>query len=254
MPGNIRLGTTRLPIAYHVDFADAVALLCLEKAAEGGMSRIVSSVRIFLELARRHPELAERLFSNEHILDTRVDANSICNFFLPLLPRSFSHLSPPLPPLPPSQGTAYPRFIPLRVLAVAGDGKVRTSYNGDYLRSAWNHPDSPSGGRGVPAHLAALYDAYEALAGSQQLEFEMDLEPGDIQLISNHYLLHSRTGFRDTKEAQRSLLRLWLTFGEEMPWEDRLRRHAERLSLLGGLAWAHLRRWMHSLPLPSLPF
>jgi hypothetical protein len=41
----------------------------------------------------------------------------------------------------------------------------------------------------------------------------MDLEPGDIQLLSNHTVIHSRTDYVDYAEPDRKrhLLRLWIT-------------------------------------------
>ena len=40
----------------------------------------------------------------------------------------------------------------------------------------------------------------------------MELEPGDIQLVHNHTILHDRTAFEDFPEPERKrhLLRLWL--------------------------------------------
>jgi len=41
----------------------------------------------------------------------------------------------------------------------------------------------------------------------------MDLEPGDIQLLSNHSVIHARTDYVDFDAADRKrhLLRLWIT-------------------------------------------
>ena len=41
----------------------------------------------------------------------------------------------------------------------------------------------------------------------------MDLEPGDIQWLSNHTVMHARTEYEDWPEPQRKrhLLRLWLS-------------------------------------------
>ena len=44
------------------------------------------------------------------------------------------------------------------------------------------------------------------------LHLDMEFEPGDIQLLHNHQILHDRTGFEDWPEPERKrhLLRLWL--------------------------------------------
>jgi hypothetical protein len=40
----------------------------------------------------------------------------------------------------------------------------------------------------------------------------MDFQPGDVQLVHNHTLLHDRTAFEDWPEPERKrhLMRLWL--------------------------------------------
>jgi hypothetical protein len=40
----------------------------------------------------------------------------------------------------------------------------------------------------------------------------MQFRPGDIQVLSNHFILHSRTAYEDWPELERRrhLLRLWL--------------------------------------------
>ena len=47
----------------------------------------------------------------------------------------------------------------------------------------------------------------------------MRLEPGDMQFVYNHALLHDRTGFRDwpDPDGRRHLLRLWLSLPGDRP-------------------------------------
>jgi hypothetical protein len=58
-----------------------------------------------------------------------------------------------------------------------------------------------------------LFDVYEEIAQSDGLYLDMDLAPGDIQLLSNHTVLHARTEYEEwpEPERQRHLLRLWLS-------------------------------------------
>jgi alpha-ketoglutarate-dependent taurine dioxygenase len=58
-----------------------------------------------------------------------------------------------------------------------------------------------------------LLDLYEAIASSPDLYLDMQFQPGDIQLISNHTILHSRTAYEDPPDPahKRHLLRLWLS-------------------------------------------
>jgi alpha-ketoglutarate-dependent taurine dioxygenase len=94
--------------------------------------------------------------------------------------------------------------IPCRYAA----GRLRTFYHSDYFRSAARHPDAPLGAR-----ERELFDVYEAIAAEPALALDMALEPGDVQLLSNHLILHARTAYADEAQParKRHLLRLWLT-------------------------------------------
>jgi hypothetical protein len=63
----------------------------------------------------------------------------------------------------------------------------------------------------TPAEMAAL-DAFDSLAHDPEYLLEMDLQPGDLQLVNNFTVLHSRTAFFDNPESprRRHLVRLWL--------------------------------------------
>ncbi len=63
----------------------------------------------------------------------------------------------------------------------------------------------------TPAQVEAL-DLFDSLADDPALHLRMELQPGDIQLVQNHTLLHDRTAFDDWPEPERKrhLLRLWL--------------------------------------------
>ena len=51
------------------------------------------------------------------------------------------------------------------------------------------------------------------------MHLRMRLQPGDMQFVYNHSLLHDRTGFTDWPEAEkrRHLLRLWLAVPKDRP-------------------------------------
>jgi alpha-ketoglutarate-dependent taurine dioxygenase len=59
----------------------------------------------------------------------------------------------------------------------------------------------------------ALLELYDRLAASPEIYLDMWLQPGDIQLISNHTVVHARTAYEDYPEParRRHLLRLWLS-------------------------------------------
>jgi hypothetical protein len=63
----------------------------------------------------------------------------------------------------------------------------------------------------------ALLDLYEEIACTPGIYLDMQFAPGDVQLVSNHFVVHARTQYEDWPEPERRrhLLRLWLTLGKE---------------------------------------
>ena len=49
------------------------------------------------------------------------------------------------------------------------------------------------------------------LAAMEEFHVAMCLEPGDMQFLHNHQIMHARDAFRDSDTARRHLLRLWLS-------------------------------------------
>lgn len=201
-----RLYKTSSEITYHCDAADIVGLLCIQNSSTGGRSRIVSSVSVFNEFLKRYPNDVETLFDRMY-LDARGE-----------------------------NGLDYFPLQPLRF-----DGKrLRTFYHSDYFRSAKRHARIASD---VLSYLPVL-DRYESVALDPSLYLEMDLRPGDIQLLSNHTMLHARTAYTDRPDGngKRHLLRLWISVDEREPALTSLLRKYAQLSLLRNLVAAKLRK------------
>ena len=156
---------TRAPLRFHVDFADVVGLLCLHEAASGGASRFVSSVSVYNEILRRRPDLIERLFAPA-LFDARGDA-----------------------------GVDYFSVIPCRHDA----GVLRTTYHGDYMRTVAKLDHAPP----LDPAIRELLDLYEAIASTPGMYIDMHFRAGDVQLLSNHTVLHGRTGWVDHPEPER---------------------------------------------------
>jgi hypothetical protein len=173
----VRQYLTTQNIPFHCDAADMVGLLCLRKAKSGGLSRIASSVSVFNELLLRRPDLAPRLFE-PFMLDTRDEAEANGLKFLPV---------------PPCRHAA---------------GVLRTFWHSEYYRTSQRH----EGVRLSPTENELL-DLYDAISGSPEFYVDMELEPGDVQLLSNHTVIHARTDYVDYPEPERKrhLLRLWIT-------------------------------------------
>jgi hypothetical protein len=162
---------------FHIDRCDVVALLCLRRAKWGGLSRIVSSMALHNEMTRRRPDLLERLY-RPMPTDRRGE-------------------------VPEGKGQFYeaPVFNP-------GDGRLSVLYSRLHIGSSQRHPDAR---RLAPEDYEAL-DMLAELAGDPDLRLDMDFQPGDIQFLHNHTILHSRTAYEDWPEVEnkRHLLRLWL--------------------------------------------
>lgn len=196
---------TAAALRFHTDFADAVGLFCLRPAASGGLSRFVSSVSVYNELLRTRPELVDALFE-PMMFDTRGDA-----------------------------GIDYVRVIPCRYDA----GQLRSLFHGDYLRSGERHPGAPR----IGAEIRELLDVYEAIASTPGMYIDVEFLAGDVQLLSNHTVLHSRTAFvdGDGPEQRRDLLRLWLSLGLDASVRGRIARGRELVRLIGEIVYGKLR-------------
>jgi hypothetical protein len=174
---NERVYQTNRRQNYHTDSVDIVGLLCVNKAKRGGLSSIVSSVTVYNEMRARRPDLAAVLFEPIHT-DRRgeVPAGMKPWFTIPVF-------------------TWYAETL-------------TTMYVRRYIESAQRFDDVP---RLTEAQRAAM-DLFDALVEDADLHLFMDFEPGDIQLVHNHQILHDRTAFEDWPEPERKrhLLRLWL--------------------------------------------
>ncbi|MBK8939114.1 MAG: TauD/TfdA family dioxygenase [Polyangiaceae bacterium] len=200
---------TSAKLDYHCDAADAVGLLCLRTAKSGGMSRFVSSVTVFNELIAARPDLAARLFE-PMAFDSRGDG-----------------------------GVDYFMIAPCRY---AG-GALKTFYHADYFRTAERQPGAPK----LSAELRELFDTYDAIASSEDNRFEMELAPGDVQLLSNHTVLHSRSAYEDHAEPEkkRHLLRLWLSFDRPRSLRALPSLGLEAARLLRALGAGRLRKRLY---------
>jgi hypothetical protein len=173
-----RLYRTRAKQDFHTDGADIIGLLCLKRSRQGGLSRIVSSVSVFNEVARRSPDLLPLLFDNFH-WDFEADA-------APGMPRTIAH-----------------------PICKFEHGRLRTFYIGWYIRNAQRFPEVPR----LSQAQTDLLDLIEAIANDPAVCLDMDFEPGDMQFLKNAAILHARTAYEDWEdpEKKRHLLRLWLS-------------------------------------------
>jgi hypothetical protein len=169
---------------FHTDSSDVVGLLCLKKSKVGGASLLVSASTIFNEMHAQRPDLLE-LLMQPIATDRRGE---VPEGMLPYL------------------------LIPVFSLH---EGYLTVFYQRQYIDSAQRFEDAP---RLTPKHLEAL-DMFDRFANDPKLNLSMQLEPGDMQFVYNHALLHDRTAFDDWDDPaqKRHLLRLWLSIPEDRP-------------------------------------
>jgi hypothetical protein len=172
-----RVYQTRERQTHHTDSCDVVALLCLKPAKSGGLSNLVSSTTIFNEMRRWRPDLL-RVLLEPIETDRRgeVPEGSKPYFTIPV----FNY----------------------------HDGLISAIYQRQYIESARRFP----GVAPLTATQIEALDLLDQLANDPNLNLMMEFQPGDIQLVHNHTILHDRTAFEDFPEPERKrhLLRLWL--------------------------------------------
>lgn len=163
---------------FHTDGSDMVALTCYNKARAGGMSMVSSSLRAHNEIARNRPDIAE-------ILDQ---------------PFYFSRQAEEAP----DEAAFYPNPV-----FDMQDGVFCSKWNRNRINSA----QKIAGVQQLTPRQREAMDVMDDTLRRPDLMYEMFLQPGDMQILSNHTMLHSRTEFEDfeIEEQKRVLFRLWLT-------------------------------------------
>lgn len=162
---------------FHVDGSDVVLLGCYNQAPVGGDSMCASAITAFRILREERPDLAAVL--QEAFRFSRQG----------------------------EQGEGKP---PVHVNPVYAehDGELFCFWNRNRAVNATRLPDAP---QLTPAQHEAI-DLLDEILRRPAVMYMMRLEPGDLQILSNYTVLHSRTEFRDHEDPakKRMLFRLWL--------------------------------------------
>lgn len=170
------------PLRFHTDRCDVVTLLCVRKAKEGGLSKIVSAVSVSNAILARRPDL-HALLCQDYWRSRQGEESG-------------------------GEHKVFP--MPLFCLH---EGKFTTQYSRTFVEAAQKLPSVP---RMTPAHDEAL-DLHAAVC--EELCFTMAMEPGDLQLLNNHVIYHGRTDYADADgtNQDRLLFRLWLATPNSRP-------------------------------------
>ena len=182
MGERVRGYRTNQRLMFHTDRCDIVGLLCVRQAKSGGLSSIVSSTRIYDEVARNHPEFLKPLM-NGYIHVTVEEAGEISTRRIPVY-------------------SVKDQVVSCRILRNTIETARRLGHaKYDDLETA-----------------ALAY--MDELANDEDMRLDMMLERGDMQFINNYTTLHARTAFEDfpQPERRRHMVRLWLrSFGTRRP-------------------------------------
>ncbi len=180
---NVRIYQTHERQTFHTDSCDIVGLLCLQAARIGGLSALVSSTTLFNEMRHCRPDLLARLFE-PLATDRRGEV--------------------------PTGGKPWFEIPVFNWF----DGKLSAIYQRQYIDSAQRFAEAPR----LDAGQREALDLLDGLANDPALMMTMALQPGDMQFVHNHSVLHDRTAFEDWPEPERRrhLLRLWLAPTKEV--------------------------------------
>ena len=180
---NTRGYTTKARLRPHCDATDAVGLLCWRTAKSGGESLMSSSISIFNEILATHLEYLPTLFRGFHF-DLRGDGITD----------------------DPNE-TTFNRVPIFSWYA----GRLSCRFNQKSIEEGMIKRGEP-----LSEFDQAAVDLVGRLALDDRFRFDLTFEPGDIQVLSNHMVLHSRTAFEDWPEEdrKRNLMRLWLNLRE----------------------------------------
>jgi hypothetical protein len=171
-------------LSFHTDSCDVTGLFVLQTAKSGGLSKLASSVAVRNEIARKRPDLLEVLYQPFYWSWNKQE--------------------------PPGEKPYYRQPIFSEC-----EGYFSCRYIDGQIKNAQAFAEVP---RFTPAQIEARA-LIDELANSEEFNFSMMFQPGDLQLLNNHICFHARTAFEDWPEPERRrhLLRMWLSMPNSRP-------------------------------------
>ena len=190
---------------FHVDVADLTILTCYNKAKSGGQSMISSGVTAHNYLIKERPDLAEIAYQHFYFSRQEEQAPDEKPFYsLPLFEEE--------------------------------KGNLFCNWNRNRVQSAQNIEEVPE----LSEQQKETMDVLDEILTRPELMYMMYLEPGDMQIINNYTMFHSRTGYEDFENdlQKRCLYRLWLAPPDSVrlpeSWRD-FYRTIEPATVRGGI-------------------
>lgn len=174
-----RLTQTRASLSFHSDSCDVVGLLCLKTAMRGGDSALCSALAVHDEMMRRAPDLCRALYQPVTV-DRRGE--------IPAGKTPWMRI-----PVFMWRDGIFNAYAPLE----------------EYIRSARRFEEAPK----LTREQDEALDLFFSLCADPEFAVRVPFEAGDIQLVHNHVVFHSRTAFEDWPEPERKrhLMRIWVS-------------------------------------------
>jgi TfdA family taurine catabolism dioxygenase TauD len=162
---------------FHVDSSDVVLLSCYNQAPVGGMSMCASAATAHAIVAAERPDYAAALATGYPFSRNGEEA--------------------------PGEAPWYATPI-----CSVEDGRVFCKWNRNRIENAQKLAGVPP----LTLLQRAAMEYFDAALRRPENMFCMHLAPGDLQILCNQSMLHSRTSFEDHPDAdrKRTLYRLWL--------------------------------------------
>ena len=188
-------------LTLHTDRADIVGMLCIQQAAEGGLSGYASTHTIYNEILASRPALLEPLFAGFKYHRRGEEA------------------------------PGEPAITPYRVPVLSEhQGVLSVVWLRAYIEMAAKDLGVPL----TDEELAAL-DYFEEVGRRDDVMLRFMLEPGDAIFFNNCVLLHNRTSFEDDPDParKRHLLRLWLMLDGKRPLAPEIHAYKGTSGIVG---------------------
>lgn len=168
---------SKAELDFHVDGSDVVLLSCYNQAPVGGMSMCASAATAFEVVKAERPDYAQALTT-----DYTFSRNG-----------------------EQSEGEAPWYAAPI---CTTREGRVFCKWNRNRIQNAQKLDGAPQ----LTAVQRQAMEYFDLVLRRPENMFCMRLEPGDLQILCNQTMLHSRTSFEDHAEEdrKRTLYRLWL--------------------------------------------
>jgi hypothetical protein len=168
-------------LLFHTDQAAAprdqlpavLGLFALQRAADGGRTRLVSGHTLLNELRAWDEALA-------------------------------AALCVPLPFARDDDGVSSADPVEAPAVGIGRGGRARIRFNRYFMETGARRM-----GMTLDPKVSAALDAIDELFDSRPLDVDLLLEPGDALVADNSVILHNRTAYLDDDHHQRCLVRAW---------------------------------------------